>query len=64
MHEGLTTFEPCYDFGKNSWGLAVSKSLLDGDVIRASYETSRKVLELDWLWKSPLNRDGRCKVRN
>lgn len=42
VHRGIATFEPCHDFGKNSWELAVSKTVFDGDVIRASYDTSRR----------------------
>ncbi|KAH9709344.1 Outer envelope pore protein 24A [Citrus sinensis] len=64
VHRGMATFEPCYDFGKNSWELAVSKTVFDGDVIRASYDKSRKVLDLGWLWKPSFNRDGKCKVCN
>lgn len=64
VHRGIATFEPCHDFGKNSWELAVSKTVFDGDVIRASYDTLRKVLDLEWLWKSSFNRDGRFKVCN
>ncbi|XP_031247411.1 outer envelope pore protein 24A, chloroplastic-like [Pistacia vera] len=62
VHRGVFTFEPCYDFGKNSWELALSKTVLDGDVIKASYVTSSKALELQWIWKSSFNKDGRCKV--
>ncbi|KAH7570166.1 hypothetical protein JRO89_XS05G0061200 [Xanthoceras sorbifolium] len=59
---GLTAFEPCYDFGKKSLELAVSKRVLDGDVVKASYKTSNKVLELEWLSGKSLINDGRCKV--
>ncbi|XP_062111723.1 outer envelope pore protein 24B, chloroplastic-like isoform X2 [Humulus lupulus] len=60
---GLRTFEPCYDVIKNSWDISVSQRILDGDVIRAFYGTSSKVLGLELLWQG-LNRDGRFKVLN
>lgn len=61
VHGGLRTFEPCYDVAKNSWDISVSQRILDGDVIRAFYRTSSKVLGLELLWQG-LNRDGRFKV--
>lgn len=60
VHGGLTTFEPCYDFAKNSWDFAVSQRVDDGDVLRASYQTSSRVLGLDWLKSSMSN--GSFKV--
>ncbi|KAK0573181.1 hypothetical protein LWI29_004058 [Acer saccharum] len=62
LHGGLITFEPCFDFGKKSLELAVSKSVLDGDVVKASYKTSNKVLKFDWLSGKSLINGGRCKV--
>ncbi|KAK4841314.1 hypothetical protein QYF36_002604 [Acer negundo] len=62
LHGGLITFEPCYDFGKKSLELAVSKRVLDGDVVKASYKTSNKVWKLDWLSGKSLINGGRCKV--
>uniref|UniRef100_A0A2P2KKN9 Uncharacterized protein n=1 Tax=Rhizophora mucronata TaxID=61149 RepID=A0A2P2KKN9_RHIMU len=61
VHRGATLLEPCYDFGKNSWDLAVSHRL-DGDVVRASYETVSKNLRVEWLWKSSLSQEGRFKI--
>lgn len=59
-HEGLTTVEPGYDFGKNAWDFAVSRRLYANDVFRASYQSSNKVLGLDWTRNSGLN--GSFKV--
>lgn len=61
VHRGLTTLEPTYDFAKNSWDLAVSRRVLDGDVIRASYETSSQILGLEWSWQSMMDKGGRYK---
>lgn len=64
MHKGLATFEPCYDFGKKSLEFAVSKRVFEGDVVRACYETSNKVLELQWLSGKSMINGARCKVCN
>ncbi|KAF7829687.1 outer envelope pore protein 24, chloroplastic-like [Senna tora] len=48
LHKGLTTFEPCYDVAKDSWDFAVSRKLYDNDSLRASYQTSSKLLGLEW----------------
>lgn len=58
---GVRTFEPCYDVAKDSWDISVSQRIFDGDVIRAFYRTSSKVLGLELLWQG-MNRDGRFKV--
>lgn len=47
--DGSQTFEPCYDFAKNAWGFAVSQRIFEDDVIKASYQTSSKVLNVDWI---------------
>ncbi|OMO57960.1 Regulator of chromosome condensation, RCC1 [Corchorus olitorius] len=62
VHRGLTTFEPCYDLANKSWDLAVSRRVLGGDVIKANYETSSRVLGLEWSCSSLVNQDGRIKV--
>ncbi|CDP02823.1 unnamed protein product [Coffea canephora] len=54
-HDGLTTVEPSYDFGKNAWDFAVSRRIYGNDVVRASYRSSTKVLGLDWTRTSSLN---------
>ena len=59
-HDGLTTVEPSYDFGKNAWDFAVSRRIYGNDVVRASYRSSTKVLGLDWTRTSSLN--GSFKV--
>ncbi|XP_052203675.1 outer envelope pore protein 24B, chloroplastic-like [Diospyros lotus] len=55
VHGGATTFEPSYEFAKNSWDFAVSRRVYSEDVFRASYQTSSKVLGLDWSRNSKLN---------
>ncbi|XP_022775979.1 outer envelope pore protein 24B, chloroplastic-like [Durio zibethinus] len=62
VHRGLTTFEPCYDLAKKSWDLAVSRRVLGGDLIKATYETSSRVLGVEWSCSSLVNEDGRIKV--
>jgi hypothetical protein len=52
IHKGLTTFEPSYDTAKNTWDFAMSQKIYDDDVVRASYQSSSKVLGVDWLRNS------------
>lgn len=59
-HKGVRTFEPCYDVKKNSWDFAVSQRIYGDDVVRASYQTSSRVLALEWTRASPFN--GQFKV--
>ncbi|OMO80867.1 Regulator of chromosome condensation, RCC1 [Corchorus capsularis] len=61
VHRGLTTFEPCYDLANKSWDLAVSRRVLGGNLIKANYETSSRVLGLEWSCSSLANPDGRIK---
>ncbi|XP_027092894.1 outer envelope pore protein 24B, chloroplastic isoform X2 [Coffea arabica] len=55
VHGGLTTFEPSYDFSKNSWDFAISRRVYGDDVFRAAYQTSSKNLGLEWSRNSKLN---------
>lgn len=55
VHKGETTFEPCYDVAKNSWDFSLSKRLYGDDSLRASYQTSSKMLGLEWSRNSNLN---------
>ncbi|XP_010254902.1 PREDICTED: outer envelope pore protein 24A, chloroplastic-like [Nelumbo nucifera] len=55
VHGGVRTFEPCYDLTKNSWDFAVSQRVYGEDVFRASYQTSSKLLGLEWSRDSKLN---------
>ncbi|KAJ4963419.1 hypothetical protein NE237_023358 [Protea cynaroides] len=48
VHGGVRTFEQCYDFSKNSWDFAVSQRVYADDVFKASYQTSNKLLGLEW----------------
>ncbi|KAK4390680.1 Outer envelope pore protein 24, chloroplastic [Sesamum angolense] len=59
-HRGLTTFEPSYDLGKNTWDFAVSRRVYGDDVIRATYEASSKTLGVEWSQGSKPN--GSIKI--
>ncbi|XP_020203129.1 outer envelope pore protein 24, chloroplastic isoform X2 [Cajanus cajan] len=48
VHKGLTTFEPTYDVAKNTWDFAVSQRVYGDDTLRATYQTSTRVLGLEW----------------
>lgn len=50
-----TVFEPSYDFSKGAWDFALSRKFEGDDTIRASYETSRKNLKLEWSRDSKIN---------
>lgn len=60
VHQGVTTIEPCYDLAKNMWDFSVSRKVYGEDNFRASYQTSSKVLALDWMRTSKLS--GSFKV--
>ncbi|XP_021759547.1 outer envelope pore protein 24, chloroplastic-like [Chenopodium quinoa] len=55
VHKGVTTFEPSYDLGKNSWDFALSRRVYGDDVLKASYQTSNQILGLDWSRNSKTN---------
>lgn len=55
VHGGATTFEPSYDWAKNSWDFAVARKVFDDDVLRASYQTSSQVVGLEWSRNSKHN---------
>ncbi|KAI5656043.1 hypothetical protein M9H77_24836 [Catharanthus roseus] len=55
VHGGLTTFEPSYDWVKNSWDFAVTRRVYGDDVFKASYQTSSKNLGLEWSRSSKFN---------
>lgn len=55
LHGGVTTFEPSYDLAKNSWDFAVSRRVYSDDVFRATYQTSSKLLGLEWSRNSKVN---------
>lgn len=59
-HKGLTTVEPSYDFARNSWDFAVSRRVYGTDVVRASYQSSNKILGVNWTRCSGVN--GSFKV--
>ncbi|KAJ8772543.1 hypothetical protein K2173_027720 [Erythroxylum novogranatense] len=60
VHQGLTTFEPCYDLAKNSWDFAVSRRVYGDDVFKGTYQSSSKALGLEWSRNSKFN--GAFKV--
>lgn len=62
VHEGATTFEPSYDVAKNSWDFAVSRKVYGDDVFKATYQTTSKVLGLEWTRN--LKSSGNFKVGN
>lgn len=55
VHKGVTTFEPCYDLGKDAWDFALSRRVYGDDVVKASYQTSSQVLGLEWSRNSKTN---------
>lgn len=57
---GVRTFEPCYDVSKNCWDFIVSQRIYGGDVVKASYQTSTKILGFQWSRTSPFS--GSFKV--
>jgi len=61
VHKGLTTIEPTYDVAKNSWDFAVSRKVYGDDSLRATYQTSSKVLGVEWA-RNPKHNAG-FKVR-
>ncbi|CAH2035756.1 unnamed protein product [Thlaspi arvense] len=52
IHKGIATFEPCYDLAKDSWDFAVSRRFYDSDTVKGTYQTSSKMLGLEWSWNS------------
>ncbi|XP_022772776.1 outer envelope pore protein 24A, chloroplastic-like isoform X2 [Durio zibethinus] len=54
VHGGVTTFEPCYDLGKNAWDFAISRRIYD-DVFKATYQIWSKDLALEWSRNSKFN---------
>ncbi|KAM7251564.1 hypothetical protein ACFE04_023447 [Oxalis oulophora] len=50
-HKMGTTIEPSYDLVKNSWGFVVAQTFYDDQVLKGSFETSTKMMALDWCMK-------------
>ncbi|KAE8729221.1 Outer envelope pore protein 24 [Hibiscus syriacus] len=59
VHDEVTTFEQCYDWGKNAWDFEVSRRVAD-DVFKATYQTWNSDLALEWSRNSKFN--GTFKV--
>ncbi|XP_010684361.2 outer envelope pore protein 24B, chloroplastic [Beta vulgaris subsp. vulgaris] len=55
VHGGGTTFEPCYDLGKNCWDFALSRRVYGDDILKASYQSSNRILGVDWTRNSKSN---------
>lgn len=55
VHRDLTSFEPSYEWAKNSWDFAVSRRVYGDNVFKASYQSSSKKLGLEWSRNSKLN---------
>ncbi|KAL5558072.1 hypothetical protein UlMin_034283 [Ulmus minor] len=60
VHGGVTTFEPSYDLAKNAWDFSVSRKVYGEDVLKATYQTTSKVLGLEWSRNSKIN--GNFKI--
>jgi hypothetical protein len=54
------TLEPSYDFNTDSWSYSASQSLGEGDTVKLTYETSKKVAGLEWT--RDLKQAGSFKV--
>ncbi|KAK8624360.1 hypothetical protein V6N13_065706 [Hibiscus sabdariffa] len=54
VHGGVSTYEPCYDLGKNAWDVSVSRRELD-DVFKATYQTWTRDFALEWSRNSKFN---------
>eukprot|EP01018_Ginkgo_biloba_P001626 Gb_19261 [translate_table: standard] len=52
VHGGDRTFEPAYDFATNSWNFSASQKVSGDDTLKATYETYRKSLGLEWTRES------------
>jgi len=50
-----TVFEPSYDFGMHSFDFAVSRKIASDDVVKATYQTLKKNLGLEWSRNSKVN---------
>ena len=51
-HTSGVTFEPAYDFTSDAWSFAASRKLGSENTLKAAYETSNKVLDLEWTKES------------
>ncbi|PKA53621.1 Outer envelope pore protein 24, chloroplastic [Apostasia shenzhenica] len=50
-----TLLEPVYDLTNNTWDFAASRKFEGGDTLKATYQTSSKVLGLEWNRDSKIN---------
>jgi hypothetical protein len=54
------TLEPSYDFNTDAWSYSASQTLGEGDTVKLTYETSKKVAGLEWT--RDLKQAGSFKV--
>ena len=47
-----TLQEPAYDFSSDAWSFAASRKVGSENTLKAAYETSNKVLDLEWTKES------------
>lgn len=48
VHSSGVTLEPSYDFHSNAWSFAASQKLAGENTLKATYETSKKMFDLEW----------------
>ncbi|GMI89739.1 hypothetical protein like AT5G42960 [Hibiscus trionum] len=54
VHGGVSTYEPCYDLGKNAWDFSVSRREFE-DVFKATYQSWTRDFALEWSRNSKFN---------
>lgn len=52
VHSSGVTLEPAYDFQSEAWSFAASQKFAGENTLKASYETSKKVVGLEWIRES------------
>ncbi|MCO5574255.1 hypothetical protein L7F22_028037 [Adiantum nelumboides] len=52
VHSSGVTLEPSYDFHSESWSFAAFQKFADQNTLKASYETSKKLVGLEWTRES------------
>jgi hypothetical protein len=48
-HTSGVTFEPAYDFSSDAFIFAASQKFRGEDTVKAEYETSKKLLNFEWI---------------
>ncbi|KAH7282401.1 hypothetical protein KP509_35G029200 [Ceratopteris richardii] len=52
VHGSGVTLEPSYDFNSEAWSFAASQKFRGDNTLKASYETSKKLVNLEWIRES------------